>query len=65
MTPAYDDTNIFAKILRGELPAQKVYEDEHTVAFMDVMPQAGGHTLVLPKVPSRNLLARPPLARPV
>ena len=53
---AYDDTNIFAKILRGEIPSHKVYEDEHTLAFMDVMPQANGHTLVIPKAPSRNLL---------
>ncbi|MGO7532896.1 HIT family protein [Rhizobium leguminosarum] len=53
---AYDDNNIFAKILRGEIPSHRVYEDEHTVAFMDVMPQAPGHVLVLPKAPSRNLL---------
>lgn len=52
----YDGNNIFAKILRGEIPAHKVYEDEHFVAFMDVMPQATGHTLVLPKAASRNLL---------
>ena len=53
---AYDDSNIFARILRGELPSHRVYEDEHTVAFMDVMPQAEGHVLVLPKTPSRNIL---------
>ncbi len=52
----YDNDNIFAKILRGEIPCQKVYEDDHTVAFMDVMPQAPGHTLVVPKAASRNLL---------
>ena len=53
---AYDDTNIFAKILRGELPAHKVYEDGDTLAFMDIMPRGDGHCLVLPKQPSRNLL---------
>jgi len=52
---AYDDSNIFAKILRGEIPACKVYEDEHTLAFMDVMPQSPGHTLVIPKTPAENL----------
>jgi histidine triad (HIT) family protein len=57
---AYDSSNIFAKILRGEIPSTKVYEDEHSVAFMDVMPQAPGHTLVLPKQPSRNLLDASP-----
>jgi histidine triad (HIT) family protein len=53
---AYDPQNIFAKILRGEIPCHKVYEDQHTFAFMDIMPQADGHTLVLPKASSRNLL---------
>ena len=53
---AYDDSNVFAKILRGELPSEKVWEDEHTVAIMDVMPQGEGHVLVLPKAASRNLL---------
>ena len=52
---AYDPGNIFAKILRGEIPAHKVYEDEHTLAFMDVMPQADGHTLIVPKAPAENL----------
>ena len=52
----YDSQNIFAKILRGEIPCTKVYEDEHTIAFMDIMPQADGHTLVVPKNPSVNLL---------
>src|SRR2546421_7097621 len=54
--PSYDPNNIFAKILRGELPCHKVYEDEHALAFLDIMPRAPGHTLVLPKVPARNLL---------
>lgn len=53
---AYDTTNIFARLLRGEIPSHRVYEDNHTVAIMDVMPQGVGHTLVLPKAPSRNLL---------
>jgi histidine triad (HIT) family protein len=59
---AYDDSNVFAKILRGELPYHKVYEDEHTLALMDIMPQAEGHTLVIPKAPSRNLLDANPKA---
>ena len=53
---SYDDGNIFAKILRGELPCEKIYEDEHTFAFMDIMPRADGHTLVIPKTPARNML---------
>ena len=53
---AYDPSNVFAKILRGELPCQRVYEDEHTLAFMDIMPRGDGHVLVIPKNPSRNLL---------
>ncbi|MEH6691027.1 MAG: HIT family protein [Pseudorhizobium pelagicum] len=57
---SYDDNNIFAKILRGEIPAYRVYEDDHTVAFMDVMPQAPGHLLVVPKAPSRNMLDADP-----
>ena len=52
----YDPNNIFAKILRGELPCEKVYEDERTFAFMDIMPRADGHTLVIPKNPARTLL---------
>jgi histidine triad (HIT) family protein len=52
---AYDPANIFAKILRGEIPCHKVYEDQTTLAFMDVMPQAKGHVLVVPKNPSRNI----------
>ena len=46
----YDTNNVFAKILRGDLPCHKVYEDDHSLAFMDIMPQADGHTLVIPKV---------------
>ena len=53
---AYDPNNIFAKILRGEIPCEKLYEDESTLAFMDVMPQADGHVLVIPKSPARNIL---------
>lgn len=56
----YDSSNIFAKILRGEIPSHKVYEDADTVVFMDVMPQAPGHTLVVPKAASRNLLDADP-----
>jgi histidine triad (HIT) family protein len=52
----YDDQNVFAKILRGELPCEKVYEDEATFAFMDIMPRADGHVLVIPKTPARNIL---------
>ncbi|AVA21455.1 MULTISPECIES: HIT family protein [unclassified Rhizobium] len=63
-SPAYDANNIFAKILKDEIPSYRVYEDEHTVAFMDVMPQAPGHTLVLPKSPSRNLLDADPSTLP-
>jgi histidine triad (HIT) family protein len=51
----YDPTNIFAKILAGVIPAAKVFEDARTLAFMDVMPQSEGHTLVIPKVQARNL----------
>jgi len=52
----YDPDNIFAKILRGEMPCVKVYEDDNILSFMDVFPQSEGHTLVIPKAPSRNLL---------
>ena len=52
---AYDTSNIFARILRGEIPCHKVHEDDDVIAFMDVMPQAEGHVLVVPKNPSRNL----------
>jgi histidine triad (HIT) family protein len=54
--PSYDPNNIFAKILRGELPAHKVYEDDKAIAFLDIMPQAPGHTLVVPKSPARTIL---------
>ncbi|CEJ12806.1 HIT family protein [Phreatobacter sp. AB_2022a] len=54
--PAYDSSNIFARILRGELPATKVYETDRVLAFMDIMPRADGHVLVIPKSPARNLL---------
>jgi histidine triad (HIT) family protein len=54
--PTYDPNNVFAKILRGELPAHKVYEDAKTFAFLDIMPRAPGHTLVIPKASARNIL---------
>ncbi len=54
--PAYDDQNVFAKILRGELPSHKVYEDDKTLVIMDIMPRGDGHVLVIPKAPSRNIL---------
>ncbi len=54
--PAYDPNNIFAKILRGELPCYKVYEDDKALAFLDIMPRTPGHTLVLPKAAARNIL---------
>jgi histidine triad (HIT) family protein len=57
---SYDDGNVFAKILRGEIPSAKVYEDADVFVFMDAMPQAAGHTLVVPKAPSRNLLDADP-----
>jgi histidine triad (HIT) family protein len=53
---AYDTNNIFAKILRGEFPCHKVYENDHVMAFLDIMPRAPGHTLVIPKSPARNIL---------
>ncbi len=53
---SYDPNNIFAKILRGELPAYKVYEDDKALAFLDIMPRAPGHTLILPKASARNIL---------
>ena len=52
---AYDNDNIFAKILRGELPCHKIHEDSDTLAFLDIMPQSKGHTLVLPKAPFENI----------
>ena len=56
---AYDPNNVFAKILRGELPCEKVYEDDKTLAFMDIMPRADGHVLVIPKNAGRTLLDTP------
>jgi histidine triad (HIT) family protein len=56
----YDSNNIFARILRNEIPSHRVYEDDQVVAFMDVMPQGAGHTLVVPRAPSRNLLDADP-----
>ena len=53
---AYDPNNVFAKILRGEMPAQKVYETDKVLAFMDIMPRADGHVLVIPKAAARNIL---------
>jgi histidine triad (HIT) family protein len=57
---SYDASNIFAKILRGEIPNHTVHEDDHTLAFMDVMPMVDGHCLIVPKSPSRNLLDADP-----
>ena len=57
---SYDNNNVFAKILRGELPAHKVYEDPETLAFMDIMPRCDGHVLVIPKTPARNVLDASP-----
>ena len=56
----YDDNNIFAKILKKELPAEIVYEDDKTLAIMDIMPRADGHMLVIPKSPCRNILDASP-----
>src|ERR1700709_2484427 len=53
---AYDTSNIFAKILRGEFPCYKVFEDDHVLAFLDILPRTPGHTLVIPKAPARNIL---------
>ncbi len=60
MTEAYEPDNIFAQILRDELPSTRVYEDDHAIAIMDVMPQGPGHTLVIPRAASRNLLDADP-----
>jgi histidine triad (HIT) family protein len=54
--PAYDPQNPFAKILRGEFPCYRVHEDDHTLAFLDIMPRCTGHTLVIPKAAARNIL---------
>jgi histidine triad (HIT) family protein len=56
MSATYDPNNVFAKILRGEMPSHKLYEDDETFAFMDIMPRGDGHCLVIPKKPSRNIL---------
>ncbi|MDP3409077.1 HIT family protein [Bosea sp. (in: a-proteobacteria)] len=56
---AYDPANVFARILRGELPSQTVYEDAQTLAIMDIMPRADGHVLVIPKAACRNVLDAP------
>lgn len=56
MTQPYDPSNVFAKILRGELPCEKIFEDDATLAFMDIMPRADGHVLVIPKAPARTIL---------
>jgi histidine triad (HIT) family protein len=53
---SYDPNNVFAKILRGELPSYKVYEDDRAFAFLDIMPRTPGHALVIPKAPARNIL---------
>jgi histidine triad (HIT) family protein len=53
---AYDAENVFAKILRGELPCHKIYEDDETLAFLDIMPRTDGHTLIVPKGAARNIL---------
>src|SRR5262249_22742428 len=53
---AYDPNNIFARILRGEMPCYKIYEDDRSLAFLDIMPRAPGHALVLPKAAARNIL---------
>ena len=57
---AYDPNNIFAKIIAGQIPCEKLYEDQDVIAFMDIMPQAEGHCLVVPKAPSRNMLDADP-----
>ena len=60
MSSNYDDSNVFAKILRGELPCTRVFEDDHTLAFMDIMPRCDGHMLVIPKTAARNMLDATP-----
>ena len=59
-TATYDTANVFAKILRGELPCEKVFEDAETLAFMDIMPRCDGHALVVPKTSARNILDATP-----
>lgn len=58
--PAYDPDNVFAKILRGEMPCHEVYQDDRTLAFLDIMPRSDGHTLVIPKAQARTLLDAAP-----
>lgn len=53
---AYDDQNVFARVLRGEIPCYRVYENQHTLAFLDIMPRSPGHTLVIPKAAARGIL---------
>lgn len=60
MSGTYDDQNIFAKILRGEIPCFKVFEDDDTLCFMDINPRTDGHCLVIPKTPCRNMLDATP-----
>ncbi len=60
LTGAYDDQNILAKIMRGEIPSAKVFEDDEVLAIMDAFPQAEGHVLVIPKTPARNFLEMEP-----
>lgn len=62
MTDAYDRDNIFGKMIRGEIPATKVFEDDNVLATMDIFPQSKGHVLVIPKAASRNLLDADPAA---
>jgi histidine triad (HIT) family protein len=62
LSAQYDPKNIFAKILSGDIPSVKVYEDDRTLSFMDVFPQSKGHTLVIPKAASRNILDAEPEA---
>jgi histidine triad (HIT) family protein len=57
---SYDNDNIFAKILRDEMPAERIYEDDDTLVFMDIMPRTDGHALVIPKTPARNMLDASP-----
>ena len=59
---SYDSNNVFAKILRGEIPCARVYEDTYALAFMDIMPSADGHTLVIPKEPAETILELSPEA---
>jgi histidine triad (HIT) family protein len=57
---AYDANNLFARIVRGEIPCVRVHEDAETLAFMDIMPQSPGHTLIVPKIAGENILDSPP-----